>query len=293
MRFVNNLKLNAMSNYPAKVYLNGDIVDYQDAKISVFDRGFLFGDGVYEVMNQVNGSYFYGQEHLDRLEACLMKIGIKYDVSSLSKKIDELVDVTNLKEQDHLLYIQITRGVAPRKHAFPSDATPTLMMYAIPFELPEINPNHHSVVTVPDNRWHRCDIKVISLLGNVMANDFATKNGAFETAFVRGDKVTEASHCNLFFVKDNVVYTHPADENILAGITRNVVLQLCKKLDIKYQEKAVLKKDIATMDEAFLTGTTTQVASIRKIDDIEFYERENVGEITRRLQEGFLRLKAL
>lgn len=280
-----------MSHYPTKVYLNGEIVDYQDAKISVFDRGFLFGDGVYEVMNQVNGAHFYGRDHLDRLASCLKKIAIDFDHSKLSEKIDALLNASKLNDKDHLLYIQVTRGVAPRKHAFPKNVVPTLMMYAIPFDLPDINPNHFKVVTIPDTRWHHCDIKVTSLLGNVMANDFAAKNGAYETVLVREGIVTEASHCNVFFVKDQAVYTHPANEHILAGITRNIVLKLCEKLEIPYKEVAISEDEMPSMDEAFLTGTTTQIASIRKIDTHEFYSSDQTGAITRKLQEAFLQLK--
>lgn len=280
-----------MSNYPTKVYVNGEIVNHQEAKISVFDRGFLFGDGIYEAMVQINGTFFYGQEHLDRLTEGLRKIDILFDVLSLPKKIETLQIACDLKERDHFIYIQVTRGVAPRKHSYPEKSTPTLMMYAIPMLLPAINENHMSVVMVPDQRWHRCDIKSISILGNIMANEFAMNQNAYEAIFIRDGKITEASHCNIFFVKDEVVYTHAADENILNGITRKVVLQLCKDLKIACREQAIDQKEIHTMDEAFLTGTTTQIASIKKIDNHYFYKDQESGLITKRLQEAFFKLK--
>jgi D-alanine transaminase len=280
-----------MSNYPEKVYLNNEILDCKNAKVSVFDRGFLFGDGIYEVMAKVNGRFFHGKKHLDRLAECLRKIHIDFDMVTLPDKINELLKASDLDKEDCLIYIQVTRGVAPRKHSFPVDIQPTFMMYASPFKLPEINKNNIRISTLTDYRWHRCDIKMISLLGNVMANNQAFKQEAHEAVFVRNGSITEGSHSNIFFVKDRIVYTHPANEHILNGITRQITIQLCKDLDIEIKEEAILKKDIIYMDEAFLTGTTTQVASIKKIDDYQFYTHDNTGFITRKLQEAFLTLK--
>ena len=280
-----------MSNYPEKVWLNDDILDASEAKISVFDRGFLFGDGIYEVMVQINGTFFFGKEHLDRLKSCLRKVQITFDMSTLSQKMDRLLNATKLSTEDCLLYIQITRGVAPRKHAFPKDIMPTLLMYAIPFVLPDINDKSVSVVTQPDFRWHRCDIKMTSLLGNVMANNFAIENGHYEAIFNRDGKMTEGSHCNLFFVKEGVVHTHPADEHILNGITREIVLKLCRDNKIPYREEAISFERISAMDEAFLTGTTTQLVAIKQIDDRIFYYGEQPGPITKKLQNLFFHLK--
>ncbi|MBT8258760.1 MAG: aminotransferase class IV [Bacteroidia bacterium] len=280
-----------MNNYPAKVFLNDRILDHLDAKISVFDRAFLFGDSIYEVMVQINGKFFLKQEHLSRLSDCLDKVNINFDVDILPEKINHLLDLSGLKEKDCLLYIQVTRGIAPRKHRFPKNANPSLMMYALPFVLPDINQNQVSVVTVNDERWHRCDIKTTSLLGNVLANTCAAEQGAYEAVFIRDGKVTEASHCNIFFVKDNVVFTHPANTFILDGITRKAVINLCNELNLEVCEEAINADDIPNMDEAFLTGTTTQVASVRQIDDYFYYEDDNLGPITKKLQESFLELK--
>ncbi len=281
-----------MNPYPDKVYLNGKIVPSKEATISVFDRGFLFGDGIYEVMVQIGNRFFYEEEHLQRLKYCLSEINIAYNVDLLRKEIPLLVQQTNLVGKDCLLYIQVSRGVAPRQHAYPKNTTPTVMMYALPKVLPDINTVRASVVTAEDMRWLRCDIKMTSLLGNVMANEYAMQNGCYETVLVRNGVVTEASHCNVFFVKNAVVYTHPANTFILDGITRKIVLQLCKKLNIKVEETAVLKADIKHMDEAFLTGTSTQIASIQQIDDHLFYQDKAVGSITQRLQNAFLELKS-
>ena len=280
-----------MANYPEKVYLNGTILESSAAKISVFDRGFLFGDGIYEVMVQLEGRFFFGKAHLERLACCLEKVTIAYDLSTLQKQIDDLLKATDLARKDCLLYIQLTRGVAPRKHSFPKETTPTVMMYAIPFTLPDINNLPVSVVTQADFRWHRCDIKMTSLLGNVMANDFAINNGHYESVFHRDEKMTEGSHSNLFFVKDETVFTHPANKHILNGITREIVLKICRDNKITYYEEAVAYNQIREMDEAFLTGTSTQIASIKKIDDHIYYDGSQPGPITLKLQYLFLELK--
>ena len=279
-----------MSAYPTKVLINDTIYDSKDAKISVFDRGFLFGDGIYEAMVQLNGKLFFEKEHLERLDYCLKEIQIEFDVSTLKPKIAQLLASSGLATSDCFLYIQVTRGVAPRKHSFPKDVKPTLMMYAIAKELPEVNDSLITVNTIEDFRWNRCDLKSISILGNVMANDLAISNENYETLFVRDFKITEASHCNVFFVKGEVLYTHPANQFILNGITRIIVKNLCQKLNIKLIETAVHINDIATMDEAFLTGTATQIARIKKIDDIAF-DTAIENSVTERLQQAFVLLK--
>ncbi|MDC6405662.1 MULTISPECIES: aminotransferase class IV [Maribacter] len=282
-----------MAQFPEKVYLNGEIIPSEKAQISVFDRGFIFGDGIYEAMAQINGAFFYGEAHLARLAEGLSKINIRYDVGQIPEEVNKLLAATNLIGKDCFLYIQITRGVAPRQHSFPKDIRPTVFMYALPKVLPDINTLHANVITREDFRWSRCDIKMTSLLGNVMLNEEAMQHECYETVLYRSGMVTEASHCNVFFVKDRVVYTHPANEFILNGITRLVVVQLCQELGLELCEEAVAIDSIREMDEAFLTGTSTQIASIRQMDDHVYYQNNNVGPITKMLQAAFLRLKAI
>ncbi|MFK2820333.1 aminotransferase class IV [Flavobacteriaceae sp. LMIT009] len=277
--------------YPEKVYLNGEIIKVEEAKISVFDRGFIFGDGIYEVMVQINGRFFYGDAHLKRLKYCLKRIDIEYDVSQLNVEIPKLLEASKLTSQDCLLYIQITRGVAPRQHSFPKGIQPTVFMYVIPKVLPEINECNIEVVTQQDYRWTKCDIKMTSLLGNILANEHAINNNCYETLFIRDGKITEASHCNVFFIKNNKIYTHPANQFILNGITRQIVLELCEKLNIEVIEEGISISDIKSYDEAFLTGTSTQIASIKKIDDYYLYRDDEIGPITRKLQEAYKELK--
>ena len=186
--------------------------------------------------------------------------------------------------------MQLSRGVAPRQHSFPKDIQPTVMMYAWPKTLPDINTDHASVVTLEDFRWSRCDIKMTSLLGNVMANEHAKSNECYETLFERNGVITEASHCNVFFVKDNIVYTHPTGPFILDGITRQVVLERCEQLGIPVRLKGILATEVPSMDEAFLTGTSTQVLAIQKVDGHRYF-KSDPGPVTQRLQEAFFALK--
>lgn len=276
--------------YPSKVYLNGEILDAADAKISVFDRGFIFGDGVYEVMARIGGRFFYGDGHWTRLASSLEKIGLKYDTAPLQKAVPGLLEASGLEEADCMLYIQVTRGVAPRQHAYPASVRPTVMMYAWEKTLPPIESRHVRVVTQEDFRWSRCDIKMTSLLGNVMANQSASEQLAYETVFVRGGLITEASHCNIFFVKDEVVWTHPAGPYILDGITRQVVLKICEYLEIPVRLNGIPAKSVQEVDEAFLTGTSSQVMAIREIDGHRYFDTE-AGPVTRRIQEAFRELK--
>ncbi|APQ18992.1 aminotransferase class IV [Maribacter hydrothermalis] len=278
-------------NYPDKVYINGQIVNPEDAKVSVFDRGFIFGDGLYEVMVQINGKFFYEKKHLERLQSGLDKINIDFDAALLPNEIARLLKTAQLTDKDCMLYIQITRGVAPRQHSYPSEIKPTVMMYAVPKVLPKINMVNAHVITRKDFRWSRCDIKMTSLLGNVMLNEEAMQHNCYETILHRNGVFTEASHCNVFFVKNGVVYTHKADEYILNGITRIVVIELCNSLGIEIRETAISLSEINTIDEAFLTGTSTQIAAIQQIDDYKIYTGNEKGPVTQRLQEAFLKLK--
>lgn len=278
-------------NFPEKVYINGEIVSSEEAKISVFDRGFLFGDGIYEVMVQLENGIFHKKAHLDRLQDNLEKIGIAYDVAEIDDQLDPLLKASMLTEKSCLIYMQVTRGTAPRKHSYPKGVPAGVMMYALPYSLPAINPKHMKAILEPDVRWHRCDIKSISLLGNIMANEAAMGAGADEAALVREGMITEGSHTNIFFVKKGKVITHPADKHILNGITRMIVLALCHELDIPVIQRPVAENEIEHMDEAFFTGTTTQIASIAQLGDHFFYTNDRVGDITKKLQEAFALLR--
>lgn len=280
----------SMAAYPTHVYLNGEIVDASEAKVSVFDRGFIFGDGIYEVMARIGGHFFYGDAHWERLDSCLQKIGLSFDIASLKAAVPAVLEASGIEDEDCMIYIQVTRGIAPRQHGYPPDPQPTAMMYAWKKSLPPIETKHSRVVTLEDFRWSRCDIKMTSLLGNVMANQWAMEQDAYETVLIRNGVITEASHCNVFFVKDQTVWTHPADAFILDGITRQVVLEICEALNIPARIEGVPTDRLTQMDEAFLTGTGSQVRAIRQLDDHHYFDAQP-GPVTRRIQEVFLEWK--
>ena len=280
-----------MLSYPEKVMINDEIIDSENAKISVFDRGFLFGDGIYEVMLHMGNQLLLGEEHFQRLNASLIKTGIEMDTASIPGKIDRIIEAAGLQGQECLIYLQVTRGIAPRTHTFPVEATPTLMIYALPYQIPPIEERDLQAITTPEIRWSHCDIKTTALQGNVLSKEQAKQQGCFEALFVREGIITEGSHSNVFFVRNNVVYTHPANNFILNGITRLAVLDICHELGLTVIEEGIPASTLPSMDEAFLTGTTTQVAALRKIDEHVFYKGDSKGTVTRKIQEAFSQLK--
>lgn len=278
--------------FPAEVYLNGKWLAHKEAFVSVFDRGFMFGDGIYEVIPFYKGQPFELQRHLDRLSYCLKEIEVDFDVNGLRDVITEAVSRAGIEKKDGAVYIQVTRGVAPRTHFFPQDAAPTVLLYGYPVQLEGFEKKQASVLVSKDLRWHRCDIKAVSLMANVRANNKAHAMGLDENILVRNGFFTEGSHSSIFFVKFDRVYTHPEGHHILSGITRKIVTEMCEELKIKVVEKAVHIDELVEVDEIFLTGTTTQILSVktmfRKEEDI--YNNPEKGKITTKLQEAFIEL---
>ena len=278
-------------NYPAEVYLNGKWVKHDQAFVSVFDRGFMFGDGIYEVTPFYKGVPFKLKEHLKRLQYCLNEIQLEFDVPSLEKLMLEAISRAGLSKSDAAVYIQISRGTAPRTHFYPENPTPTLLLYAYPVNLEKFETRQWKVMTSEDKRWHRCDIKTTALMANVMANEEAVSLDFDENLMFRRGYFTEASHSSAFFVKYKTVYTHPEGPHILSGITRKQIILLCKKLGIKIKEKAVHIDELVEVDEIFLTGTTTQVVSVASVHSREkelFHASKN--DITTLLQKEFIKL---
>ncbi|MFP2995881.1 aminotransferase class IV [Spongiivirga sp. MCCC 1A20706] len=279
------------NGFPEYVFLNTTIVKTKDAKISVFDRGFNFGDGVYEGLLIVDGVILFEGAHWKRLKNSLDALGINMSIAHLKKCITSYLAHQAVASKNAFLYVQISRGVAMRGHGYSDTIQPTIFMYSIPKEIPTVNDNTYNTVLTKDERWHRCDIKMTSLLGNVMAKNKALKAGCYEVILHRNGMITEGSHCNIFFVKNEVVYTHPADNYILNGITRLKTIELCEALGIPYVEKAVEVDTVSTMDAAFLVGTSTQIAQIGKIDEIVF--KNSAGtKIINKLQEAYASLKS-
>ena len=221
-----------------QVFLNGSYVDHSEAAVPVDDRGFVFADGIYEVIRVYDGRQFLAEPHMRRLRAGLAALRIAEPDVDLEEIADRLIDVNGVTGHG-TVYIQITRGVAPRKHAFPpADVRPTVYMLAKPFaqHADAVFRDGVSAITVPDTRWSRCDIKSIALLPNVLANQQAHEAGAFEALFVRDGIVIEGSHSNLFAVLDGTLITYPSCNYILSGITRTLVLELAAELNIPAAE---------------------------------------------------------
>ncbi len=252
------------------VYLNGQFMEFQEARVAVEDRGFMFGDGIYEVVRCYGGKTFSLLPHLVRLQksAAAIELELPWSIAELVETAETLLAKSALAEA--LIYIQATRGAAPRQHLFPTGVEPTLLMTIRRFTpLPaEYNSLGVAVITVPDNRWGGCHIKSINLLPNVLAKEKAHKSGALEAVFVRHDGlVSEGGSSNLFAVLDGTVVTPPADHHILAGVTREHVLDLARQQYLKVEERPLHLADLRQAEEIFLTGTVMEVLPVVKLDD--------------------------
>ncbi len=240
-----------------------------DAAISPDDRGFVFGDGIYEVIRAYSGRLFMVEAHLRRLRSSLAKVRIEAPEPLLAEAdLHLLLGQNGLRHGDALVYVQLTRGIAPRAHAFPRPSVqPTIYMAAAPAPKYETEQQRGvSLKTVSDFRWSRCDIKSVALQANVLALQHARDRGCDECLFLRDGMATEGSHTNFFGVRGGVVYTHPATNHILAGITRAVVLDMCRKAGIECREEAVAEIELLSLDEAFLTATSYEIAPVVAID---------------------------
>ena len=256
-----------------RAYLNGEYLDKARATLSVDDRGFVFGDGIYEVFRAIDGELFEGERHHRRLVAGLEALRID---APREADFGEMLDIASrlLRENGHdqghaTVYVEITRGAAPRAHVFPPAGTSaTVFVTTYPLkDATEVRRQGAAAITQPDVRWLRCNIKTVQLLPNVLAKQAAAEAGAFEAVFIRGDgTVTEGTHSNLFAVLDGEVRTHPATNLILPGITREVVIELAAELGIPLREEAITEGELGGCDELFLTGTTTDVMPIVSLD---------------------------
>lgn len=274
------------------VYLNDRFIPKDEARISPDDRGFSLADGAYEVIRAYGGRLFKSQEHLARLERSLGALRIAApDTQSMSEVAAQLLHHNRLRDADALLYIQVTRGVAPRRHSFPDPETPPTMYVSVsPFrQSREKWESGVKAILVPDIRWARCDIKSVALLPNVLASQQAREQGANEALFVRDGIVTEGAHTNFCTVLDGQLVTHPPTDRILAGVTRQVVLDLCRALDIPVKETPVLERQLREASELMITSTTAEVTPVVQLDDWRVADGEP-GPITTRLQRAFRKL---
>ena len=250
------------------VFLNGKVLPIEEAKVSVLDRGFIFGDGVYELVPVYSRVAFRLEEHLARLERSLRETRIRNPYSRREWRdiIYRLVDAQPFEDQG--VYFQVTRGVARRDHAFPKDAEPTVFMMSNPLVTPpsEAVQNGVAAVTAQDYRWRRCDIKSISLIGNCLLRQLSAEVGAAETILLREGRLTEASASNVFVVKRGMILSPPKTDLILPGITYDVVLELARANGVPFELRDVAEAELRSADEIWLTSSSKEVLAVVSLD---------------------------
>ena len=273
---------------PNFVYLNKKYVQFKDAKIPIEDRGFQFSDSVYEVVKVINKKLLDFNFHMRRLKYSTKELNfnINIDKTLLNKIFINLIKKNNLV--NGIIYLQITRGVQPREHAYKKNLIPNIIIYTAKkkFNLPNKNYKGYKAITYPDIRWGRPDIKTTSLLANIIAATEASKKGAYETIFVKGNKITEAAHSNVWIVKNNKIITHPANKEILKGVTRTVLLNIIKSLGFKLIEKEFSLTELFKSDEVFITSSGSLITPITQIDKVKINNKK-IGTVTKFLALSF------
>ncbi len=269
------------------VWLNGEILPAADACIGVTDRGFQFADGVYEVIRLYDGRPFALGEHLRRLWNSAVDIQMTPPLTPnlLAAEVGKLLSRVDVS--DGQIYMQLTRGSAPRNHVFPDVVAPTLLFYVVPAPPVALPGEGHgvSLLAVPDDRWRRCWIKTTALLANVLARNAAAAAGFDEAAYVDAGCVTECSTSNLFAVVGDKLVTHPVGSKVLPGVTRAVVIELAGQLGIEVDERAIREDEAPRADELFVTSTTREVAWVSRWNDI-YIGRGRCGRVTAALHRA-------
>ena len=250
------------------VFLNGKLVPIEQASVSVLDRGFIFGDGVYELVPVYSRVPFRLDEHLTRLERSLGEARIRnpYSRAQWRSHIYQLIDAQTFDDQG--VYFQVTRGVAKRDHAFPKSFEPTVFMMSNPLVSPpqaQVDKGG-AAVSATDNRWLRCDIKSISLIGNCLLRQMSAEAGAVETILFRDGKLTEASASNVFIVKRGVIHSPPKSNLILPGITYDVVSELARANDLPMEFREISEAEVRGADEIWVTSSSKEVLAIVELD---------------------------
>ncbi len=281
-------------------YLNGEYSSLRDAKVSVLDRGFIFGDGIYEVVPAYAGKLFRFDEHLARLDRSLAKLRIANPLSReqwlerCRKLIAALMAQSGAADQ--LVYIQITRGVALRDHVMPADVRPTVFMMCSVMKPATPEQRHAGVacVTARDFRWERGDIKSISLLGNVLARQMSADRGATETIMFRDGHLTEAAASNVWVVHEGAVLGPPKSEHVLEGIRYDLIRELCEEVGIAYNLRPIAEADVFSADELLLSSATKEVLPVTALDGQPVGHgalRGKPGPVYARLFEAYQRAK--
>jgi D-alanine transaminase len=287
-------------------YLNGQYKPLSQATVSVLDRGFVFGDGIYEVVPVYGRKLFRFDEHLARLDRSLAKIRIANPLSREAwlERCRKLAAALSEAEgaDDQVVYLQVTRGVAPRDHVMPEGVAPTVFMMSNPMKPASAEQRHHGVActTARDFRWERGDIKSISLLGNVLARQISADRGDVETIMFRdgapgGPWLTEAAASNVWIVKDGALLGPPKSEHVLEGIRVELLRELCEDVGIAYILKPISEADVSSADEVILSSATKEVLPVTKIDGEPVGHgalRGKPGPVYARLHEAYQRAKA-
>jgi len=272
------------------VYFNGSLIDKNKVAISPDDRGFLFADGIYEVVRWYRSYFFAFDEHMSRLARSLNEIRIEFaekpDFFSIAMN---LVKENDLQGQDAVLYFQITRGAAKRNHPFPdASVKPTVYISLSAFQpSSDMRKDGIKAISLPDERWSRCDIKSVGLLPNILAKQTAVERGAYEAILIRKGNVTEASHSNVFGVRGSTIVTHPDSGFVLPGIARKVSLELCKDIGLSVDLTPISESELRQMDELFITNTSGEVLGITYLDG-KPVSGGRPGKITNRLNDAFI-----
>ncbi|HLN55447.1 MAG TPA: aminotransferase class IV [Bacteroidales bacterium] len=271
------------------VYFNGNFIPKEEVSISPDDRGFLFADGIYEVVRWYGKAFYDIDGHVKRLKRSLGELNINWTSADVFPSIAErLVSDNNLVSEASMVYLQVTRGVARRSHYFPVPVVqPTAYAFAFRFSPDEEGfRNGIRAILKPDIRWTRCDIKSIALLPNTMGFNEAYTGGYKECIFVRDGLVTEGAHSNIFFVKDGAVITHPESNFILSGISRKNVIRMAHVSGIKVTEEPLNEDALKDIHESFITNTSSEITPVTELGGITIGNGEP-GPVTRKLQELF------
>ncbi len=273
---------------PNFAYINNKFVDFKNAKIHVEDRGLQFADSVYEVIAVLNGNLIDLEFHLKRLQYSLKELDIKFKFkqSSLKKIFFNLLNKN--KTTNGIIYLQITRGVQYREHKYENKLIPTLIIYSRNknFNLPGKDFKGVNTITHEDLRWKRRDIKTVNLLPNIIAANKAKKARAYEAILLQNGKVTEGTSSNIWIIKNNNLITHPANTDILRGVTRTSILKIIKKTSLKLVEKSFTHKQLLNADEVFLTSSGSFITPILKIDKKKI-NNGKIGNITLKLAQMY------
>lgn len=282
-----------MSEFEPQVYLNGRYLPRSQATMDIEDRGVFFGDGVYEVVRYFNAKPFAADDHVQRLKNSLAAIRLPQELIPIAGGIKELRGISDElvrrnEMPDATVYWQVTRGSAtPRDAAFPAEVCPTVLVIAYPAPSLEAlgQPAGLKAILAPDVRWHNCWVKCLMLLGNVLAKNQAIERGADEAILHRDGVVTEGTATNVMIVHRGELWTHPADQWILDGVTRRVVLKLAREMGMATVERAFTTEQLLGADEVLICGTTKLVAGVTQVDG-ELIGRGGVGPVTKKLHRA-------